>query len=121
MKTDYDFNWFHKKSNPQPIAQIIGGSDVLGVILKKARLFLRVNKYLQDTLPYHWGKRCQTVNLDQSILTVQVPNARLATRLRYETPKLLEKLRMISGCSDINRIKWKVNPELNANKQEYSR
>ncbi|ETD72356.1 hypothetical protein V757_04815 [Pelistega indica] len=60
--------------------------------LVKASLFVDIEESIKTSLSNHLGDYCKVVELNDAQLTVSVPNAALATKIRQMIPSLAEEL-----------------------------
>ena len=64
----------------------------LGKIIQKAKRLLALHRCFQTILPASFAPYCHVMNVDQSILILGVSNAAIATRIRFMSAELIEKL-----------------------------
>ena len=61
---------------------------------------------LRAFLPSSISRQCRVAGYDSQTLTIVADNSSVATRLRYEEPRILPRLRQIGDFSHIRR--WKI-------------
>ena len=69
-----------------------------------------VGKLLQVLLEPILASQCEVANYKNGCITLQAENAAIVTRLRYQIPELLEKLRRPEYLPGIASIKCIVRP-----------
>jgi hypothetical protein len=84
-------------------------SSSLGATLNHARLLLKVQRLLADSVDPSLADHFQVANLRQNRLILLAPNASWATRLRMETQGLLQTLRR-AGFAELADIEVRVAP-----------
>ena len=97
----------HKARSPAEI--LTDPATSFGGLLERASLLLRLEKRLGALLEPTLAAQCRVANLRQNRLILVVPGAAWATRLRMESPGLLETLRR-SGLPDLAAIDVRVAP-----------
>ena len=80
----------------------------LNKIIQKAKQLLALDRYFQTILPDAFRSYCHVMNMDQSILTLGVSNAAIATRIRFMSGELIDKLQTKKEFSHIQHIHCKV-------------
>jgi len=81
----------------------------LGAVLTHARLLLQLQNLLTGSVDPSLADHFQVANLRQDRLILLTPTAAWSTRLRMETPNLLEVLRR-AGLADVRVIEIRVAP-----------
>lgn len=77
------------------------GSDTLGAgVLATARRYMQMRQIVQAALPAALGDACQVVKLENQRVTLAVPSAAHAAKLRQLAPRIAEAL---------TRRGWNVN------------
>lgn len=103
MQTRHDtFN-----SDPKSIDEVLHDRALDGIYRKTARL-LRLQHIISNAMPEEYAAHCSVMNLQDGRLVVGVDSAAWATRMRYQTGILLERLREQPDCRDIQSIEFKV-------------
>jgi len=89
-------------------------SDELATLITRTRQLKRLTNILRRHLDEQLAKHCYIGNISTPVLTILVDGASWATKLRFATPDLLEKLRQENHIfSDINQIKVKILTPIN--------
>ena len=86
------------------------GDSQLGKLLERARQIAALNPLVKQYLDANLAKHCQVCNLKNGRLIVITDKAVYATRLKYEIPELLTKLRQLDGFQNLIGIDCKVSP-----------
>ncbi len=77
----------------RPIDKVIEqASDELATLITRTRQLKRLTYILRRHLDEHLAKHCYIGNISAPTLTILVDGASWATKLRFATPDLLEKL-----------------------------
>ncbi len=84
----------------------------LGKLLERARQIAELDKLTKQYLNPSLAKHCQVCNLQNGRLVIMTNKAAYATRLKYEIPELLAKLRQLDGFQNLIGIDCKVSPEI---------
>lgn len=77
-------------------------------IIKKSERLDTLNHELKKHLAQELATNCRVANFNNGCLVIEVSNAALATRLRYETPELLRKFRSESRLSNLRSISYYI-------------
>lgn len=84
----------------------------LGKLLAQARQIEKLDVLTKQFLNPNLAKHCQVCNLKNGRLIIATAKAVYATRLKYEIPELLAKLRQLDGFQQLTGIDCKVMPAL---------
>ncbi len=84
----------------------------LGQLLQKAENLRHLNESLQNWLPKDLALQTQVSHIEDGILVMVANSSAWATRLRFETPKLLKTLRQDPEFCGLKSIKVKVKTRL---------
>lgn len=79
---------------------------------EKLSMLKILNQKIKPLLEPMLAAQCVVANFDSSCLFLQVSNAAFATRLRYQLPELLVKLRHIPELRTIEQIRYFVAPDV---------
>jgi hypothetical protein len=90
---------------------LIAGDTSLGGILLKANYLQILNKKFLTLLDKTLRNHCQIANLREDTLIIAAENASIATRLRYEAPALLTKLKLIPEFAELTSIQLYIAPK----------
>ena len=82
---------FQKHNDLNPMIEELKQSS-LGKIIQKAKHLLALDRHIQTILPASFASYCHVMNVDQSILILGVSSAAIATRIRFMSAELIEKL-----------------------------
>ena len=85
--------------------------SALGYLMSHAKQLQDWNKVLYRYLPTNEHKHCQIGGFEQRILTLVVDSATWATKLRYQTPELIEGLQQTQEFQSLKEIKCLVQPK----------
>ena len=92
---------------------ILGQNDTpLGKLLARAKQIEKLDELVKQYLNPSLAKHCQACNVKNGRLIIMTAKAVYATRLKYEIPELLTKLRQLDGFQHLTGIDCKVSPEL---------
>ena len=97
------------KTARSPAEILADPATSFGGLLQRANLLLRLEQRLGGLLEPSLAERFRVANLRENHLILVVPSAAWATRLRMETPRLLDALRR-SGYADLAAIDVRVAP-----------
>ena len=86
--------------------------STLGKLLEKAKQLTELDKLIKGYLSPKLAEHCQVCNLRNGRLVIMTQKAVYATRLKYEIPELLARLREQEGFQGLIGIDCKVSPEL---------
>ncbi len=86
--------------------------SMLGKLLEKAKQLTELDKLIKGYLGPKLAEHCQVCNLRNGRLVIMTQKAVYATRLKYEIPELLARLREREGFQGLIGIDCKVSPEL---------
>lgn len=67
-------------------------------------------KTVFNNLLPEWAQQCEVGNYDNGLLTLIVPHASWATRIRYETPALIAQLKDSPQFATLHSIKCRIIP-----------
>ena len=79
-------------------------SPNLSNLIQRSRQFQQLARLLQKDLP----AQCHVTNIKKSTIVVHVPNATLATFLRFQAPTLIAAWKQYSPFSELQDIKVSV-------------
>lgn len=103
-----------KSDDLQPVVDIIHQTNhhmtPLQKIIQKARFLMAVDDHLHQVLPKELGINCTVMNYNNGTLVIGVANAAMATRLRFESRAILEKIRSSKQFDSIRMLQFKVRP-----------
>ena len=83
----------------------------LQIIMFNIEKIKTVSKLFNELLEPTLASQCQVANYKNGCITLQASNAAIVTRLRYEIPDILEKLRKPEYLPGLASIKCIVRPE----------
>ena len=91
--------------------------SALGYLISHAKQLQKWNDILYRYLPTNEHKHCQIGGFEQRILTLIVDSATWATKLRYQTPELIENLQRTHEFQSLKEIKCLVQPKNDESKK----
>ena len=92
------------------LTEILSNPDSsLGSVLKRASMLLQLQQLLAGSVDPSLAARFQVANIRDNRLILLVPTAALATRLRMQTPQLLQILHQ-AGFRKLREIETRVAP-----------
>lgn len=91
----------------QNLTQIFN-KPLLQPLIQKIQRIQQLNQSLSEVLSSDFKRHCRVASLEGACLILQVDNGAWATRLRYETPELLQVLKTHSDFVNIESIRWQV-------------
>lgn len=94
-------------SDNAAIQNLLKQSD-LKPLIEQAFKIKQANQVLQIILPQAFQGMAQVTSVKSGTLIVDVPNASIHTRLRFDIPALLSQLRQHKGLEGIASIKLRV-------------
>ncbi len=95
--------------DPKPLEELFGKNS-LQYIFAKAQWLLQIEEVIKSQLPNEFAS-VKVVNVNDHTLTLEVCNAGLATRLRFEEPHLLYALtQCMPNCTAIGNLRCRVRP-----------
>lgn len=80
----------------------------LGQLIAKARSIDELNYAFKHLIGPDLATNCRVGSLEQGVLTIFTDNASWATRIRYQTPNILSKLRSNQQWANLSSIQVKV-------------
>ena len=86
-------------------------STYLSQIINKVKTLQKCNHLFKDYLDTELATHCEIANLNDNCLIVNVDSAAWLTRLRYLQHELLVKLRQDPVFSQVDLIRWHVQPK----------
>lgn len=92
--------------------------SALGYLISHAKQLQKWNDILYRYLPTNEHKHCQIGGFEQRILTLIVDSATWATKLRYQTPELIENLQRTHEFQSLKEIKCLVQPKNDESKND---
>lgn len=98
-------------SKPRAITEFISNQFPAfeDTLLRSGRLHKLWQK-LQHQLNTDLATHCQLLNLRDGMLIMACDSTAWATRLRFQTPSLLEAMRLLPGDEEIQEIQIKIQP-----------
>ncbi len=100
-------------STVQKARFILSQNDTpLARLLARAKQIEKLDELAKQYLNPQLAKHCQVCNLKNGRLIILTAKAVYATRLKYEIPELLMKLRQVEGFQHLAGIDCKVSPEM---------
>jgi len=81
----------------------------LGSLLQRAQSLLRLQRLLAGSVDPSLANRFQVANIQRHRLILLAPTAAWATRLRMQTPQLLESARQ-AGYAELREVEIRVSP-----------
>ena len=78
-------------------------------VLQKTEQLKLLNEMLQRQIDVDIREFCQAANFHQGILVIIVPNGSVATRLRFSTPDLINRLRKEEKLYNLGNIEIKIS------------
>ncbi|PWV82984.1 DUF721 domain-containing protein [Halomonas sp. A11-A] len=99
-----------KRFRAQPMTRLLDGHGELGSLMRMARLIERAQQHLRDQLPPEVAEHLHVGGFRDGRLTLITDRAAWLTRLRYEQPRLLERLHQLPGFEAVTGFTLKVRP-----------
>jgi len=78
-------------------------------VLQKTAQLTQLNAMLQRHVDADIREFCQAANFQQGMLVILVPNGSVATRLRFSTPDLINRLRKEEKLYNLGNIEIKIS------------
>ncbi len=99
----------------KPINQLLSESSPnLSHLVQRSRQFQQLARLLQKDLPV----QCHIINIKKSEIVVHVPNATIATYLRFQTPTLIATWQHYPLFSELQVIKIRVRFPVSLSSQQ---
>ena len=97
---------------PSPVTGLLRkpGFPAEGV-LQRGRFLLKLDHLLRSILDHESSLHCRVGNVRDGLLILYTDSAAWATRLRYQTPALLQQLQTHKGLQGLQKIELRVLPE----------
>ncbi len=83
-------------------------TQTLKPFVDKAHEIERLNEIWPTILKDEWALQCKVANFENGLLTLSVPHAALATRIRYLIPDLTKELQANENFKTLKKIQCKV-------------
>jgi hypothetical protein len=97
------------KNSPTPLNDILTtGEKALKPLLKKLDELEKLQIFVKTQIEPPLNEHCRVANYRDGCLILTVDSAAFATRLRYEIPDLLEKLRSVPRFCGLKTIEFSI-------------
>ena len=97
-------------STVQKAESILSQPDTqLGRLLQRAKQIAELDILVKQYLDKNLAEHCTVCNLKNGRLMIITHSAAFATRLKYEIPSLLERLRQLDGFQKLTGIDCKIS------------
>lgn len=107
-------------SKPRAITELLANnfSGPLEQTIQRSKKLHQLTRWIQNILSPELAAHCHVQNIRNSSLIMACDSTVWATRLRYQTPTLLETLRRDAGLNDLIDIQIRVQPAEQPPKQQ---
>lgn len=96
-----------KPADLQPVMQAVAHSS-LRQLVEKARLLLKLDRFVQAWLPTELKSHCHVMNLNQQTLVLGLDNAAWVTRMQFISSDLMDALKKESDFPVILNVRCRV-------------
>jgi len=83
----------------------------LAGLIDRAHKILSLQSQVSEVLPEDCREYCHFVSYRKGLLKLQADSATWATRLRFQQPQVIQRLKQIKAFTDIEKIKVLVRPQ----------
>ncbi len=99
---------------PSPITKLLHSADFPAEgLLQRGQYLHRLDRLLGRLLDTETKLHCQVGNVRDGVLIIYIDSTAWATRLRYQTPALLQELQQRRGLEGLKQIELRVVPKQN--------
>ncbi len=103
-------------SKPRAITELLADhfSGPLEQAILRGKKLQQLSRLIQNLLEPELAGHCHLLNLRQGSLIMACDSTVWATRLRYQTPPLLQAMQQHAGLNDLGDIQIRVKPAVQA-------